>query len=95
MSLLVEMGDEESARYIMEEIIADGSGSNVPRTYTEDEGSQANMYLNMSSDGNDENEHNVDEMRNKTLPKWKVPERYISFSLFYPIYNFIFIITMY
>ena len=45
----------------MEQIIASGSGSNVPRTYTEDEGSQADMFVNMSGDGNDEHEHGVDD----------------------------------
>ena len=59
MSLLVEMGDEEDARYIMEQIIAGGS-SNVPIAYIEDEGSQADMFLNMSGDGNDEPEHRID-----------------------------------
>ena len=58
---LVEMGDEEDARYIMEQIIVGGSGCNIPRTYTEDDGSQVDIFLNMSGDVNDEPKHGVDD----------------------------------
>ena len=52
---IVEMADDETARYIMEQIIAgDGSGDNVPLSYTDEEGTQADMFLNMSADGNEE-----------------------------------------
>ena len=36
---LVKMADEVNARYLMEQIIASGSGSNVPITYIDEEGS--------------------------------------------------------
>ncbi|XP_004966968.2 uncharacterized protein LOC101762853 [Setaria italica] len=52
--LRVEVADEEKARYLMEQIIAVGSGSNVPVTYTNEEGTQADMFLDMSGDGNEE-----------------------------------------
>nr|TKV95278.1 hypothetical protein SEVIR_9G352600v2 [Setaria viridis] len=49
------MADDETARYIMEQIIAgDGSGDNVPLSYIDEEGTQADMFLNMSADGNEE-----------------------------------------
>ena len=67
MSLLVEMGDKEDERYIMEQIIASVSGSNIPRTYNKDEGSQADMFLNMSCDDNDKPEHCVDDNTEQNL----------------------------
>ena len=54
---VVEMADDETARYLMEQIIAgDGSGSNLPISYTDEEGTQADMFLNMSGYGNEEPE---------------------------------------
>nr|TKW28387.1 hypothetical protein SEVIR_3G317300v2 [Setaria viridis] len=61
------MRDKEDARYLIEQIIAGGSGSNIPITYTEDEGIQADMFLNMSGDGNDEPEHRVDNNAEQNL----------------------------
>ena len=49
------MADDETARYVMEQIIVgDGSGDNLPISYTDEEGTQADMFLNMSGDGNEE-----------------------------------------
>lgn len=63
---IVEMADDETARYIMEQIIAgDGSGDNLPLSYTDEEGTQADM-LGMKSNS-----------PSNTLPWWKVPTRYI------------------
>ena len=54
---IVEMADDETARYLLEQIIAgDGSGDNLPLSYTDEEGTQADMFLNMSADGNEEPE---------------------------------------
>ena len=54
---VVEMVDDETARYIMEQMTAgDGSGDNLPLSYTDEEGTQADMFLNMSADGNEEHE---------------------------------------
>ncbi|XP_022685441.1 uncharacterized protein LOC101762858 [Setaria italica] len=50
------MADEENARYLMEQIIAGGSGSNLSVTYTDKEDSQADIFLNMSDDDNEEPE---------------------------------------
>ena len=54
---IVEMVDDETARYLMEQIIAgDGSGDNLPISYTDEEGTQVDMFLNMSGNGNEEPE---------------------------------------
>lgn len=81
MSLLVEMDDNDSQR-IMEEIICGGSGTNVP-TYTEHEGSQVDLFLNMSAedDNNADLEHTTLMImgNNKALTWWKVLARYIHY----------------
>lgn len=56
ISWLLVMADEEHARYLMEQIIAGCSGYNLPVTYSDQEGSQVDMFLNMSGDGNEEPE---------------------------------------
>ena len=54
---VVEMADDESAWFIMEQIIAGNDiGSNLPIMYTDEEGNQVDMFLNMSGDGNVEPE---------------------------------------
>ena len=49
MSLLVEMDNNDDNQRIMEDIIAGGDGSTNFPTYTEEEGTQADQFLNMST----------------------------------------------
>ena len=43
---VVEMAHDETARYLMEQIIAgDGSGDNLPISYNDEEGTQADMLI--------------------------------------------------
>ena len=53
---VVEMADDENARFILEDIIV-GRDHNV--TYPEEETHQADTYLNISADGNEEPEQNL------------------------------------
>ena len=104
------MADDKATRYLMEQIIAgDGSGSNLPITYTDEEGSQEDMFLNMSGDGNEELEPQQNfamaegsgDGNEEPEPQQNIDvvegsdEVYIIFPMFYPIYNFLFNITMY
>nr|TKV96119.1 hypothetical protein SEVIR_9G408650v2 [Setaria viridis] len=53
---LRSMADDEARRYLIEQIIAGDSSSNLSIAYTDEKGSQADMFLNLSVDGNEEPE---------------------------------------
>ena len=84
---VVEMADDENARFMLEDIIA-GRDHNV--TYTEEESNQVDTYLNISTDGNEALEQNLAAVEDTTevyVINNVVPQEECLFICYYVLIN--------